>query len=467
VRAAVVGAGVAGLTSAWRLEQAGWEVEVFEASDHAGGRVETVGKDGYLLDTGATAIAARYPIFTALVRELGLEIIPTAPYLGVVRDGRIRLLRLDRLVSSGLRTDLLSPLTKLRLVRLGLDILVNKMRGRLNYDDLRAAAPLDTETARDYVRRLAGPEADEFLGEPITRALLLADSDQVSRVELMSGLINAVAGSLGALAGGQAVVIDALVERLSCVRLGTRVESVVEVDGDGLDGGGGGLDGGGGGVDVRSAGPDGMTRTERFDACVVACPVPEATKICPGQRDRLAPLNDRLRFTKAINVSVGTARAPDTPAFLLQLPRGEDPEIGMIIVESNKAPDRAPDGRGLFTLSWEMSVAARWYDRSDEEIVARTLETLGRVLGNLGVELTYVRRWPLALPHTKPGVYRAIAEFTEGLDAGAPIQFAGDWLSQTGQNTAVAWGERAARNLVARAGGGTAGGTAGERRAAG
>lgn len=435
MRAAVVGAGIAGLTSAWRLKQAGWEVEVLEASDHAGGRVETVGKEGYLLDTGATAIAARYPIFTALATELGLEIVPTAPYLGVVRDGRIRLLRLDKLVSSGLRTDLLSPVTKLRLVRVGLDIVVNKLRGRLDYDDLRRAAPLDTETARDYLVRLAGHEADAYLGEPITRALLLADSDQVSRVELMSGLINAVAGSLGALAGGQAAVIDALVERVGEVRLGTRVESVEES---------------GGGVDVRSSGPGGGVRTEHFDACVVACPVPEATRICPGQRHRLAPLNERLSFTRAINVSVGTVRAPDTPAFLVQLPRSEDREIGMIIVESNKAADRAPEGHGLFTLSWEMSAASAWYDRSDEDIVARTLETLERVFGDLGVELTYVRRWPLALPHTRPGVYRAIAEFTEGLDAGTAIQFAGDWLSQTGQNTAVAWGERAARNLVAR-----------------
>jgi oxygen-dependent protoporphyrinogen oxidase len=99
-----------------------------------------------------------------------------------------------------------------------------------------------------------------------------------------------------------------------------------------------------------------------------------------------------------------------------------------------------------------MSAAAAWYERTDEQIVARTLETLQLVFGDLGVELTYVRRWPLALPHTKPGVYRAIAEFAEGIDAGSPIQFAGDWLSQTGQNTAVAWGERAARNLVARSG---------------
>jgi oxygen-dependent protoporphyrinogen oxidase len=421
--AAVVGAGIAGLTAAYRLEQAGWRTTVFEATDHPGGRVETIARDGFLLDTGATAIAARYPIFTALALELGCEIVPTAPYLGVVRDGRLRLLRLDKLVRSGLSTDLLSPRTKLRLARVVGDIVVSKLRGRLNYDDLRAAGPLDSETARDYLRRLGGPEADEFLGEPITRALLLANSDQVSRVELMSGLINAVAGSLGTLAGGQATVIDALVKRIDGdLRLNTAVGSVVTD-----------------GVGVRVDG-------EPFDAAVVACPPPQASRICVDPR--LTALANQLRFTRAINVSIGTTRAPSTPAFLVQFPRGEDREIAMIIVESNKAPDRAPRGRGLFTVSWEMSAADDWYDRSDDEIVERSLQTLTGLVGDLGVELTYVRRWSPALPHTKPGVYRAIGDFAASIDPRSPIQYAGDWLSQTGQNTAVAWGQRAAANLV-------------------
>ena len=426
--AAVIGAGIAGLTAAYRLEQAGWRTTVFEAADHPGGRVETIALDGYLLDTGATAIAARYPIFIALARELGCEIVPTSPYLGVVRDGRLRLLRLDRLVRSGLTTDLLSARTKLKLARVVGDIVVSKARGRLNYDDLRAAGPLDTETARDYLRRLGGPEADEFLGEPITRALLLANSDEVSRVELMSGLINAVAGSLGTLAGGQATVIDALVKRLEG---DLRLDSVVET-----------VERTGGRVRVTTAGG-----TEEFDAAVVACPPPQAAKICADPR--LATLADQLRFTRAINVSIGTRHAPQTPAFLVQFPRAEDREIAMIIVESNKAPDRAPAGRGLFTVSWEMSAADAWFDRSDEEIVARSVQTLSGLVGDLGVELTYVRRWSPALPHTRPGVYRAIGDFAAGIDARSPIQYAGDWLSQTGQNTAVAWGQRAAANLVA------------------
>ena len=426
--AAVIGAGIAGLTAAYRLEQAGWRTTLFEAADHPGGRVETIALDGYLLDTGATAIAARYPIFIALARELGCEIVPTSPYLGVVRDGRLRLLRLDRLVRSGLTTDLLSARTKLKLARVVGDIVVSKARGRLNYDDLRAAGPLDTETARDYLRRLGGPEADEFLGEPITRALLLANSDEVSRVELMSGLINAVAGSLGTLAGGQATVIDALVKRLEG---DLRLDSVVET-----------VERTGGRVRVKTAGG-----TEEFDAAVVACPPPQAAKICADPR--LATLAGQLRFTRAINVSIGTRHAPQTPAFLVQLPRAEDREIAMIIVESNKAPDRAPAGRGLFTVSWEMSAADAWFDRSDEEIVARSVQTLSGLVGDLGVELTYVRRWSPALPHTRPGVYRAIGDFAAGIDARSPIQYAGDWLSQTGQNTAVAWGQRAAANLVA------------------
>lgn len=433
-RAAVAGAGIAGLTAAYRLLQAGWEVEVFESEARAGGRVETIASHGYRVDTGATALAARYPIATQLARELGLEIIYTAPYLGVYRAGRIHLLRVDRLVRAGLSTALLSWPTKLRLARVVLDIAQAKLRGMLSYEDLRAAAPLDTETAREYMRRVAGAEADEFFGEPITRALLLANSDQVSRVELMSGLVNAVAGRLSTLAGGQAAIIDALLARLPPVHLSTPVEQVV-ADARG--------------VELRTHTADGLSQSRRFDACVVATPLPVAAAICSGEQARLQSLNQKLRFTQAINVAIGTTRPADTPAFLLQLPASEDREICMIIMENNKAPDRAPPGHGLISVSWEMSASAAWMDRSDTEIVERSLQTVFRIFPALRgcVDFSYVRRWRLALPHTRDGVYQAIGEFASGLDPGSRIQFAGDYLSQTGQNTAVAWGNRAAANL--------------------
>ncbi len=57
-RAAIVGAGLSGLTAGYRLQTAGWRVDVFEATNSPGGRVQTVRRDGYAIDTGASALGS-------------------------------------------------------------------------------------------------------------------------------------------------------------------------------------------------------------------------------------------------------------------------------------------------------------------------------------------------------------------------------------------------------------------------
>ena len=57
----VVGAGLAGLSAALTLQEAGIEVEVHESGDRVGGRVTTDVIDGYRLDRGFQLINSRYP----------------------------------------------------------------------------------------------------------------------------------------------------------------------------------------------------------------------------------------------------------------------------------------------------------------------------------------------------------------------------------------------------------------------
>ena len=78
-RTAVVGSGVAGLTAAHRLRQAGTEVELFEADGRLGGHAHTqevTGADGRAvpLDTAFLVHNDRtYPHLTELFRELGVR----------------------------------------------------------------------------------------------------------------------------------------------------------------------------------------------------------------------------------------------------------------------------------------------------------------------------------------------------------------------------------------------------------
>jgi predicted NAD/FAD-binding protein len=82
MRIAVVGAGIAGLASAYRLAQRGHAVTLFEQGDYLGGHTHTheveVGGRAFAVDTGFIVFnPVNYPLLTALFAELGVASQPT------------------------------------------------------------------------------------------------------------------------------------------------------------------------------------------------------------------------------------------------------------------------------------------------------------------------------------------------------------------------------------------------------
>lgn len=436
-RAAVVGAGLSGLTAAYRLVQAGWQVRVFEAGDRAGGRVQTVARDGYLMDTGASALADSYKAYLALADELGLggEIVPVSPCVGIYRDGRLHELRLDHLVRSGLRIKLLSWPAKLRMVRLARDVFLAKRRGQLDYGDMARAAALDTESASAYARRVLGQEVDDYFGSPIVRTMLIADAGKISKVELLSGVANIFSARILALKGGQGRFAQVLAARLQ-PDFRHPVEQVTERDD---------------GVTIAYRDSREVRHAQDFDACVVCCPLPEAVKICTGKCSLLEPLHSGLTYTQCITVALAFDRAPRSQAFLALMPTCEDADIALLFLDHNKSPDRAPAGRGLIDCHWETDAAARMMGRPDAQIVDRSLASVQRVFPELQGQLAFshVTRWRQALPFTKVGAYRLIGDFNSAMDSQSRIQFASDYMSEAGQNSAVELGNRAAQRVCA------------------
>jgi protoporphyrinogen/coproporphyrinogen III oxidase len=433
--AVVVGAGLAGLTAAHRLQRAGWEVDVFEREAKPGGRVETHRIDGYTIDTGATAVGSGYDAYLELAAELGVRLIPSAQSLAIPRQGRLHLLAMDRMVRSGLSTRLLSPAAKLRTLRLAADLIRAKRRGYLDNTDLGRAAAIDNETAATYARRVLGDELCEYLVAPLTRTMMVADPERISKVQMFSGIVNAFGGRWQSPEGGAATMAAALASRLR-VRTRCEVERLSEEAG---------------GVSVAWRDADGAPHAQDYAAAVLACPLPVAVRVAPeAYRPPLARLSERLDYTQTITVSLGTTRRPACPALMVLIPPSEDPEIALFFLDHNKSSARAPAGHGLFTLYFEMDAAPRRLDDSDEVLVERAARTLLSSFPELAgtIDFTHVRRWSTALPHVKEGAFAEIGRFVDGLDPAARVQFAGDYMSETGMNTAIALGARAADNLA-------------------
>ena len=91
--AAIIGAGITGLTAAFYLKRKSVPVTIFEAGWRAGGVIQSVRKNGFLAESGPNTILETSPKISQLVRDLNLEsrrldTSPGAEARFVVRGGR-------------------------------------------------------------------------------------------------------------------------------------------------------------------------------------------------------------------------------------------------------------------------------------------------------------------------------------------------------------------------------------------
>src|SRR5258708_5755449 len=118
--AVVVGAGISGLATAFRLVRAGMRVAVLEASPRPGGALVTREAAGFRFELGPNTVLESDPSLPALIRDCGLggERLVTAPAARrrwVWHGGRLRALPSGPLAF--LFSPLFPPAAKLRLPR--------------------------------------------------------------------------------------------------------------------------------------------------------------------------------------------------------------------------------------------------------------------------------------------------------------------------------------------------------------
>ena len=86
----IIGSGIAGLHTAYRLEQQGKKVIVLEKESYVGGRMSSHFINGRFIDFGAKFIANMYKNMLLLAKELGVEPVPIPlTKAGIIKEGNL------------------------------------------------------------------------------------------------------------------------------------------------------------------------------------------------------------------------------------------------------------------------------------------------------------------------------------------------------------------------------------------
>jgi oxygen-dependent protoporphyrinogen oxidase len=450
---AVVGGGIAGLTAALTLQQAGLPFVLFESAPRLGGVIRTEKQEGFLLEAGADAMLAQKPAGLALCRALGLgdRLVPTnqeARTVYVLRGGRLHplpegALGVPRRVGSFLKSGLFSWAGKLRM---GCDLV----------RPARTAA--QDESIAAFVERRLGQEALRLIGEPLLAGIHAGDPARLSMgatfprlVELerrygslIRGLrATAPPSEAGAafysLRGGLQELIDALQARLAAAQIhtGLAVQSLTSTTS---------------GFTLTTS--DGARHDVR--SVLLAVPPRHAAPLVRPFSTDAAELLAGVPSVSTATILLGYERSVVRHAldgYGLLIPRGEGLRTSACTFVSTKLPDRAPAGRVLLRGFLGGARDPHVLEASDDDLARIVRDEMAPLLGLTGAPiLSRVFRWPEATPQMEVGHPDRMARLGEALARVPGLYVTGAGLRGTGIPDTVADALQVASSAIVAAG---------------
>jgi oxygen-dependent protoporphyrinogen oxidase len=403
--AVVVGAGLAGLAAAHRLQSLGHRVIALEARERAGGKHAREALAGQDYEPWPGWLPRVAPAFSELSGELGLGAeLARTPLVSALQlhDGRLRPAPLE--LRAALRRSWLAPF---RLRRYA--VLCHWLGSALDPDAPERENRLDDRSADDFCQVYLGRRAREELFAPLFAAVFGIDTRDASR-QLLFALADAAGNpALDALSGAHALA-EALAARLADLRTGARVASVAADRR---------------GVRLESG------ETLRADALVLAVGAAEAARLLGALAPAEAAGFESLRARSGLVLAVATHKEIPLPQPLVFLAEREGGELAAIALR----------GPRLLQLVARPDLARRHGHRPDAELAHFLLESGARALPQLATDVAALRlhRFPGGRPAFAVGHYRALAR------VGACC--AGDWCSAPHVEGELASGLRAARRI--------------------
>jgi oxygen-dependent protoporphyrinogen oxidase len=463
-RIAIIGGGISGLAAAHRLRELdpSAEVTLFESSNRVGGVLETVRRDGWLIERSADMFTTREPWALDLCRRIGIaeELIETD-----ARYRRAFVVRRGRLIPIPEGFTLMSPAKVWPIVKTPILSPLGKLRMAWEYFTPARRDAAD-ESLESFVVRRFGREAFDRLIQPLIGGIYTADPAQLSmaatlpqfvEMERHSGSLirgmrsrsqgpgargqesgaGARYGQFLAPCNGMQRLVDALVSQLpeSCVRLNTSVERMEAVADDGWR-------------IVTASRQD----EECFNDLILTAPGTVSSQLMEAVDQELSALIGRVPHAGCCVAILGVRRDQIThqlDGFGFVVPAIENRKIIAGSMTSVKFPGRAPEGKVLLRVFVGGALQPELNYLADDEIRRLVLTELEELIG-LGGEPEFfeVARWLGMMPQYHVGHLDLVRQIEERAAAIPHFALAGNAYRGVGIPFCIRSGEKAAERVL-------------------
>ena len=428
MRVAIVGGGVAGLSAAYRLIQAGHDVAVFEAGPELGGLVRTFDAGGEPLECFYHHVFTTDTTIVALINELGLG------DRMVWRDSRVAFYHGGKIWPFVTPLDLLrfKPLPLIDRVRVGLTGLYLRRQKKWHH--------YEQVTAWEWIRRYVGKRGLDVIWGPLLRGKFADQAEEVAMVWLWSKIrlrfSSRKSGAsqreqLGYLMGSFGVYIRELERR---IRAAAHVETSAPVQQ----------------ITVTDGRADGVVLPDgrRWDAdAVIACVpserfLPMAPPLGAEYERRVAAARWQwaLCYVVALKHSL-------TPMYWLNISDPGTPFIA-VIEHTNFIEKERYGGLNLVYLSNYLNPNHPWFSLSDEERDDLYLPHLAK----FNPEFTrdwVAQRWVFKGPNAQPVIRRNYRDDLPDHRTPVPGLYLANmqqiYPEDRGQNYSIRMGEQVAK----------------------
>jgi protoporphyrinogen oxidase len=432
VKAVVVGGGVAGMTSAYRLMQQGHDVSLFESSPFLGGLVRTFDVGGNRLEAYYHHLFSTDTTIIALIQELGLgdELNWIESKVGWYEDGKIY--------------PFVTPIDLLRfgplpfIDRIKLGMMGVRLRGTEDW------APFERITCKDWIEQNVSKKVFEKVWGPLLVGKYGSAYDQVAMAWLWSKIHLRFASrkggpmqkeELGYLSGSFARYIDAMEHRMRDggvqIHLGTGVERITaehnRVTGVVLTDG---------------------SRVEA-DAVIAAVPSLLFKKLAPPLGAEYEAKLDYVQWQGAVCMII-TMKHSLSPIYWMNIGDRSLPFLALVEHTNFIGPEQY-GGNHILYISNYLAQDHEYFRMSDDELWAKFAPALKRI--NPAFSDDWVNeRWVFKAPYAQPVIRMEYSAHrpehrtpVEGLYLETMTQI---YPEDRGQNYSIKMGDEVARMAV-------------------